>query len=114
MGWVDPSTEGDEKHKVDIIAWNSDLPLALEGPGSCLVTKARFVRSPVLTGCESPQLSYQLPRFIIAGLLLGRNLRDPGLSDLKFSVLYGWVKPGQLDAVFDNFNFFESFDLSII
>lgn len=50
-----------EKHKVDIIAWKSDLPLALEGPGSCLITKAKFARSPLLTGCESPQLSYQQP-----------------------------------------------------
>lgn len=67
MGWVDPRTEGDEKHKVDIIAWNSDLPLALEGPGSCLGTKARFARSPLLTGCESPQLSYQPPQLSLQG-----------------------------------------------
>lgn len=54
VGWVDPRTEGHKKHKVDTVAWKSD-----QGPGSCLITKAKFSRSPLLTGCESPQLSYQ-------------------------------------------------------
>ena len=67
VGWVDTRTEGDEKHKVDIIAWKLDLPLALEGPGSCLITKAKFARSPLLTGCESPQLSYQPPLLSLQG-----------------------------------------------
>lgn len=66
-GWGDPRTKGNKKHKVDVITWELDLSLALESPGSCFIAKTRFARLPLLTGCESPQLSYQPPQLSLQG-----------------------------------------------